>query len=191
MITADPGNRFVLATDLGQDRIYTYRFDVTTGKLGPTENAPFVSFPSGEGPRHFVFHPNGRWVYALGEESSTIVFFAYDATRGALELQQSISSLPAGFAGTSFTSEVVISPDGRFLYAANRLHDTIAICSIGRDGRLKFFTEASTMGDIRDIAHSIQAATSSMSATSAVTISSVSKCAAKPACSPLPASTPR
>jgi 6-phosphogluconolactonase len=147
MITADPGNRFVLATDLGQDRIYTYRFDVTTGKLGPTENAPFVSIRSGDGPRHFVFHPNGRWVYALGEESSTIVFFAYDATRGALALQQSISSLPAGFAGTSFTSEVVISPDGRFLYAANRLHDTIAICSIGRDGRLKFFTEVSTMGD--------------------------------------------
>lgn len=147
MILADPNNRFVLATDLAQDRIYTYRFDIATGKLASTENPPFVSLASGDGPRHFVFHPNGRWVYVLGEESSTIVFFAYDATSGALKLQQSISSLPVGFAGTSFTSEVVVSPDGRFLYAANRLHDTIAICSIGRDGRLKLVSEVPTMGD--------------------------------------------
>jgi 6-phosphogluconolactonase (cycloisomerase 2 family) len=147
MIAADPGNRFVLTADLGQDRIYVYRFDATSGKLIPVESAPFVSFPSGDGPRHFIFHPNGRWVYVLGEESSTIAFFQYDAAQGALALQQTISSLPAAFAGTSYTSEVVISADGRFLYAANRLHDTIAICSIAADGRLKLITEVSTMGD--------------------------------------------
>jgi 6-phosphogluconolactonase (cycloisomerase 2 family) len=67
--------------------------------------------------------------------------------QGTLVLQQTISSLPAGFAGTNFTSEVVISPDGRFLYAANRLHDTIAICSIGSSGELKLLGEVSTMGD--------------------------------------------
>ena len=94
MIAADPGNRFVLAVDLGQDRIYVYRFDGDSGKLSPSEAAPFVSFPSGDGPRHFVFHPNGRWIYVLGEESSTIAFFHYDATRGTLALQQTISSLP-------------------------------------------------------------------------------------------------
>ncbi len=147
MIVADPGNRFVLTADLGQDRIYVYRFDVTTGKLTPAESNPFVSLPSGDGPRHFIFHPNGRWVYVLGEESSTIAFFRYDAAQGALALQQTISSLPAGFAGTSYTSEVVLSANGRFLYAANRLHDTIAICSIAADGRLKLITEVSTMGD--------------------------------------------
>lgn len=147
MIAADPGNRFVLATDLGQDRIYVYGFDGTTGKLRTTDGAPFVSFPSGDGPRHFIFHPNGRWVYALGEESSTIAFFQYDAVHGMLALRQTISSLPAGFSGTSFTSEVVISPDGRFLYAANRLHDTIAICSIDDNGRLTLLAETSTMGD--------------------------------------------
>jgi 6-phosphogluconolactonase len=147
MIAADPGNRFVLAVDLGQDRIYVYRFDANGGKLTLSEGTPFVSFPTGDGPRHFVFHPNGRWTYALAEESSTIAFFHYDATHGTLALQQTISSLPAGFAGTSFTSEVVIAPDGRFLYAANRLHDTIAICSIGGSGELKLLGEVSTMGD--------------------------------------------
>jgi 6-phosphogluconolactonase (cycloisomerase 2 family) len=146
MIAADPGNRFVLAVDLGQDRIYVYRFDSNSGKLIPSE-APFVSFPTGDGPRHFVFHPNGRWIYVLGEESSTINLFNYDAAHGAMILQQTISSLPEGFAGTNFTSEVVISPDGRFLYAANRLHDTIAICSIDSSGRLKLIGEVSTMGD--------------------------------------------
>jgi 6-phosphogluconolactonase len=147
MIAADPGNRFVLAVDLGQDRIYVYRFDANSGKLTLSEGSSFVSFPSGDGPRHFVFHPNGRWIYVLGEESSTIAFFLYDAMAGTLALQQTISSLPAGFAGTNFTSEVVISPDGRFLYAANRLHDTIAICSIGSSGGLKLLGEVSTMGD--------------------------------------------
>jgi 6-phosphogluconolactonase (cycloisomerase 2 family) len=147
MIAADPGNRFVLAVDLGQDRIYVYRFDANNGKLSLAEGTSSVSFPPGDGPRHFVFHPNGRWIYALGEESSTIAFFHYDAINGKLALQQTISSLPEGFAGTNFTSEVVISPDGRFLYAANRLHDTIAICSISPSGKLKLLEEVSTMGD--------------------------------------------
>lgn len=147
MIAPDPSNRFVLSVDLGQDRIYIYQFDRNTGRLTPLETAPFVSFPSGDGPRHFVFHPNGRWIYVLGEESSTIAFFHYDAMHGTLNLQQTISSLPKGFAGTNFTSEVVISPDGRFLYAANRLHDTIAICAIDASGRLTLGGEIPTMGD--------------------------------------------
>lgn len=146
MIAPDPGNRFVLAVDLGQDRVYVYRFDPNSGKLTPSDQ-PFVSFPSGDGPRHFAFHPNGRWVYVLCEESSTIVFLHFDATRGTLTAQQTISSLPEGFAGTNFTSEIVIAPDGRFLYAANRLHDTIAICSIGGNGNVKLIGEVSTMGD--------------------------------------------
>ena len=147
MIAADPANRFVLAVDLGQDRIYVYRFDPNSGKLTPSEAAPFISFPSGDGPRHFAFHPNGRWIYVLGEESSTIAFFHYGAADGTLTVQQTISSLPETFAGTNFASEVVISPDGRFLYAANRLHDTIAICAIDSSGRLTRVGEVSTIGD--------------------------------------------
>jgi 6-phosphogluconolactonase (cycloisomerase 2 family) len=67
MALADPHNRFVLATDLGQDRIYVYRFDQQTGKLA--ENAPSTALPSGDGPRHFAFRPNGRWLYSIQEES--------------------------------------------------------------------------------------------------------------------------
>ena len=147
MIAPDPGNRFVLSVDLGQDRIYVYRFDPNTGRLTLSEATPFVSFPSGDGPRHFVFHPNGRWIYVLSEESSKITFFRYNAEQGALSLQQAVSSLPEGFRGTNFTSELVISADGRFLYAANRLHDTIAICSIDGRGRLTCVGEVPTMGD--------------------------------------------
>ena len=147
MIAADPKNRFVLATDLGQDRIYVYRFDSATGRLTPPDGAPFVSLPSGDGPRHFAFHPNGHWLYLLLEESSTIAFFHYDPATGSLASQQTISALPSGFAGSSFASEILISPDGRFLYSANRLHDTISICSIAADGAPELIGETSTMGD--------------------------------------------
>jgi 6-phosphogluconolactonase len=147
MIAADPQGKYVLATDLGQDRLYTYRLDGGTGKLSAAEGAGFTSVPSGDGPRHFVFHPNGRWMYAIQEEASNIVLFQYDAASGSLTAQQTVSGLPAGFAGTSFASEILMSPDGRFLYAANRLHDTIAAFSIGAGGRLTWIGETSTMGD--------------------------------------------
>jgi 6-phosphogluconolactonase len=147
MIAPDPQGRFVLATDLGQDRIYTYRFDQATGKLNPADGAPFAQLPAGDGPRHFAFHPNGHWLYAIQEEASTVVFFHYDPDNGALAAQQTVSALPSGFAGTSFASEILVSPNGRFLYAANRLHDTIAVFSISTDGRLKQIANTSTMGD--------------------------------------------
>ncbi|HEU5352747.1 MAG TPA: lactonase family protein [Terracidiphilus sp.] len=146
MIAADPEGRFVLATDLGQDRIYTYRFDHSTGKLSPAAH-PFVSLPSGDGPRHFVFHPNGRWFYSIQEEASTVAFFRYNQASGALAHQQTLSTLPPGFAGTNFASEILVSPDGRSLYAANRLHDTIAHFAIGADGRLAWVGETPTLGD--------------------------------------------
>lgn len=147
MIAADPENRFVLSTDLGQDRIYVYRFDAYSGKLTPASHAPFTSLPSGDGPRHFAFHPNGHWLYSSQEESSTVAFFHYDPTNGELSAQQSVSTLPERFAGTSFASEVLVSPSGKHLYAANRLHDTIAAFSIGSDGRLTRVGETPTGGD--------------------------------------------
>lgn len=147
MIVPDPKGRFVLATDLGQDRIYSYRFDRGTGKMSPAEGAPFVALPSGDGPRHLAFHPNGHWLYSIQEEASNLVFFHYDAETGSLKAEQTVSCLPSGFAGTSFASEILVSPNGKFLYAANRLHDAIAVFSIGKDGKLKWVGEASTMGD--------------------------------------------
>lgn len=146
MIHADPSGRFVLSTDLGLDRIYVWKFDAASGKLSPNDPG-FVSLPSGDGPRHFVFHPNARFLYCLQEESSTLVVFNYNAANGTLRPKQTVSTLPKGFVGTNFTSEVVISPDAHFLYAANRLHDSIAIFSIGSDGMLTYVGEEWTRGD--------------------------------------------
>jgi 6-phosphogluconolactonase (cycloisomerase 2 family) len=146
MIQADPSGRFVLAADLGLDRILIWKFDAARGKLTPND-PPWVALPPGDGPRHFIFHPNGRWVYSLQEEASTLVKFAYDGGRGRLTARQTVSTLPKGFAGTNFTSELRISNDARFVYAANRLHDTIAWFAIAADGNLTLRGEEWTRGD--------------------------------------------
>jgi 6-phosphogluconolactonase len=146
-ILPDPKGKFVLATDLGQDRIYTYQFNLSDGNLTSTETAPAAELPSGDGPRHLAFHPNGHWLYSIQEEASNIAFFHYDPETGSLSAQQTITTLPTGFAGTSFASEILIAPSGKFLYAANRLLDTIAVFALATDGRLKAIGETSTMGD--------------------------------------------
>ena len=124
MIQADPPGRFVLHVDLGLDQIFVWKFDEQKGMLTPNE-PPAVSLPPGDGPRHFHFHPNGRWLYSIQEEGSTIVLFDYDAATGRLAARQTISTLPPGFAGSNFCSEILVSADGRFVYAGNRLHDSI------------------------------------------------------------------
>jgi 6-phosphogluconolactonase (cycloisomerase 2 family) len=146
MVEADRSGRFVLATDLGLDRIFVWRFDAASGTLAPADVAE-AALPPGDGPRHFAFHPNGRWLYSLQEEASTIVTFDYDASTGRLSSRQTVSSLPTGFAGTNFTSGIVLSSDGRFVYVANRLHDSIAWFSIAGDGTLTFAGEEWTRGD--------------------------------------------
>lgn len=145
-IEPDPTGRFVISTDLAIDRILVWKFDSARGTLTPNDPA-FVAVPPGDGPRHIVFHPNKRWLYSLQEEGSTLIAFDYHGTTGKLRAKQTISSLPKGFTGTNFTSEVRISPDGRFLYAGNRLHDTIAFFSIDTAGKLTFVGEEWTHGD--------------------------------------------
>lgn len=146
MIQADAAGRFVLATDLGLDRINVWEFDAQAGKLLPHE-PPGVSLPPGDGPRHFAFHPNGKWLYSLQEEGSSIALFDYDAAQGRLTQRQTLSSLPPGFAGSSFASGILVSADGRFVYAANRLHDAIAHFAVGPTGALTFAGEQWTRGD--------------------------------------------
>ena len=146
MIQADPAGRFVLHADLGLDQILVWKFDGQKGALVPND-PPVVSLPTGDGPRHFHFHPNGRWLYSLQEEGSNIVLFDYDAARGRLTSRQTISSLPPGFAGSNFCSEILVSPDGRFVYAGNRLHDSIGIFSVSRNGELKFVGDEWTRGN--------------------------------------------
>ncbi|MGV2338013.1 MAG UNVERIFIED_CONTAM: lactonase family protein [Planctomycetaceae bacterium] len=135
-ILADPAGRFVLHVDLGQDRIYVWKFDAQSGKLSPAET-PFVTLPPGDGPRHVHFHPNGKWLYSIQEEGSTIVLFDYAADTGRLTPRQTIRSLPTGYVGSNFCSEILVSADGRFVYGGNRLHDSIGIFAVGDDGTLK------------------------------------------------------
>ena len=144
---ADPSNQWVLGTDAGQDRIYVWK--LTQGATPPLIPAaiPFVNTPPGDGPRHFAFHPNGMWLYSIQEEASTIMFWRFNPATGALSQQQIIPSVPPGFAGTDFTSEIRVSADGSFVYGANRLSDTIGVFSVGRDGRLTQVSYASTLGD--------------------------------------------
>jgi 6-phosphogluconolactonase (cycloisomerase 2 family) len=146
MVESDASGRFVFAADLGLDQILIWRFDDAKGSLTPND-PPSVALPPGDGPRHFAFHPKGRWFYSLQEEASTVVAFDYDAANGRLSAKQTISTLPRGFAGTNFTSGIVVSPDARFVYVANRLHDSIAWLSIGGDGTLTWTGEEWTRGD--------------------------------------------
>ncbi len=146
MIQTDPAGRFVLHADLGLDRIFVWKFDAEKGVLTPND-PPFVSLPPGDGPRHFAFHSNGRWCYSLQEEGSTIVLFDYDAALGRLTARQTISSLPPGYAGSNFCSEILVSADGRFVYAGNRLHDSVAIFAIGPSGALTFVADEPTRGN--------------------------------------------
>src|SRR5262249_36458982 len=146
MIQADPSGRFVLHVDLGLDRIFSWKFDEKKGTLAPND-PPAVSLPPGDGPRHFHFHPNGKWLYSIQEEGSTLVLFDYDAATGRLASRQTISTLPPEFAGSNFCSAILVSSDGRYVYAGNRLHDSIGIFAVGPNGTLTFVGEEWTRGD--------------------------------------------
>jgi 6-phosphogluconolactonase (cycloisomerase 2 family) len=135
-IQADPAGKFVLHVDLGLDRIFVWRFDTKNGTL-TANDPPAVALPPGDGPRHFHFHPNGKWLYSVQEEGSTVVRFDYAADTGTLTARQTVSTLPRGYAGSNFCSEILVSADGKFVYVGNRLHDSIGIFAVGATGDLK------------------------------------------------------
>jgi 6-phosphogluconolactonase len=133
-IYLDADERFAFSPDLGADRVFVYRFDAAKGTLDPHGAAPLAP---GSGPRHGAFHPTGRYFYAINELLSTVTAFSYDAERGALTSLQTITTLPAGFSGTSSTAEVAVSPDGRFVYGSNRGDDSLAVFRVdAATGRL-------------------------------------------------------
>ncbi|MCW0218711.1 MAG: lactonase family protein [Prosthecobacter sp.] len=146
MILTDASGRFVIHADLGLDRLFIWKFDDQKGLLSPND-PPSVALPPGDGPRHFHFHPNQRWFYSIQEEGSNVVLFDYDAGKGQLTPRQTISTLPQGFAGSNFCSEILVSADGKFVYAGNRLHDSIGIFAVGEDGTLTYVGEEWTRGD--------------------------------------------
>ncbi len=135
-INLDPANAFVFAADLGLDKVLVYRFDAARHTLTP--NTPDgASVPPGSGPRHFAFHPTGKYAYVINELGNTVTAFSYDASVGKLSEIQTITTLPTDFQGTSHTAEVVVHPSGKFLYGSNRGHDTLANYMIDQNtGRL-------------------------------------------------------
>jgi 6-phosphogluconolactonase len=128
-VRLDPANRVALVADLGVDKVFVYRFDPRDGSLVPGD-PPFVKVTPGAGPRHLAFHPSGRLVYLVNEMACSIVAYAFDPARGTLAELQTISALPAGFKDASTSAEIEVHPGGRFLYATNRGHDSIAVFAI-------------------------------------------------------------
>lgn len=145
-INLDAANRHAFVADLGLDEVLIYAFDPAKGRLTP-HNPPFVKVASGSGPRHFAFHPEGRFAYLINEMANTVIAFAYDAGSGVLSEIQTISTLPAGFSGRSYTAEVQVHPTGRFLYGSNRGHDSVAIFAIDpMTGKLRSVAFQPTQG---------------------------------------------
>jgi 6-phosphogluconolactonase len=146
MVAADPTGQFVIANDAGLDLTLIWRLDTQGGRLLPAE-APVLVAPPGSAPRHFAFHPSGKFFYNLYEHDARVVVYDYDGSRGAMRLKQSVSTLPPHFAGSNLASGIVISPDGRFLYVGNRLHSSIAIFAVAEDGQLRTAYETWTHAD--------------------------------------------
>jgi 6-phosphogluconolactonase len=147
-INLDAANRFAFAADLGLDKVLIYKFDSAKGTLVPNDPA-FGAVQPGSGPRHFAFHPSGRFAFVINEILCTVTAFSYDAARGELKELQTISTLPPGEsvkAGFS-TAEVQVHPGGKFLYGSNRGHDTIAVFTIDeKSGRLTYVENTPTQG---------------------------------------------
>jgi len=135
MIAPSPDGRHVYATDLGADRVFGYTLDGSTGQLVATTGAGASATP-GAGPRHFAFSPDGGTVYVINELDSTLTRYDRDADSGRLDARQTVSTLSDGFDGENSCAQVVVSPDGRFVYGSNRGHDSIAVWAVGEDGAL-------------------------------------------------------
>jgi len=145
-INLSADNRFAFAADLGTDRVYIYPFDPARGlDAEPLAQSPRMA--PGSGPRHFAFHPSGKFAYVINELLSTVTVFRYTASSGALSEVQTIPTLPTGFTGGSSTAEVVVHPNGKFVYGSNRGHDSLAIYAVDAgSGRLTLVGHESTGG---------------------------------------------
>lgn len=143
-VDLSPDNRFLYVSDLGLDAIFVYRLDADAGRL--TGLATVRTAP-GRGPRHLAFSPGHRFLYSLGELDASVTLYSHDPGTAAMRELQSVSTLPPGFTGPRSGAEIAVHPDGRFLYASNRGHDSIAIFSIdAASGLLGLGGHVSTMG---------------------------------------------
>ena len=134
-VVADPSGRFVLVCDLGTDRVMVYRIGDKDAFAAPADPA-FFTVSGGSGPRHLAFSRDASRIYVIAELKSTVSVFSWDSAAGRASLLQTVSTLPSDWVGTSTAAEVRLTPDGRFLYASNRGHDSIAMFPVLPDGRL-------------------------------------------------------
>ena len=140
-------NRFAFFSDLGLDQVKIYRSDPETATLAP-HNPPHVTVPAGSGPRHFAQHPSGRFAYGINELASTVSVFDYAPEAGTLAVAQTVSTLPEGYEEENHTAEIYVHPSGKFVYASNRGHHSIAVFAVGaEDGRLEARGQVSTNGE--------------------------------------------
>ena len=137
-VTLSPDNRFAFVADLGLDRVFSYRLDPAKGTLTPNDPA-FITVQPGSGPRHTKFSRDGKFFYILGEIDGSVTVCTYDAARGTGTPIQHISTLPAGFVVTDpdRAAEIRVHPNGKFVYASNRGHDSIAVFAVQADGTLR------------------------------------------------------
>jgi 6-phosphogluconolactonase len=143
-INVDPTGRFAVAADLGLDKLLVYKLDTATAKLTPHSEAKVAP---GAGPRHFTFHNNGKFGYVVNELNNTITVFSYNAEQGKFTEIQTIKTLPEDYQGKSSTAEIRMHPNGKFIYASNRGHDTIAVFKADSStGKLTFVEHESTRG---------------------------------------------
>lgn len=127
MMLPDSTGKYVLVNDLGLDATIVYSFDTAAGKLAEVNR---VSAAPGSGPRHLAWHPNGKVVYTINELANTFNVYMWDGSGHLTPVQENLSTLPAGFKGTSGAGEVLVDAAGKFLYGSNRGNDNIVICSI-------------------------------------------------------------
>lgn len=147
-VQADPTNHFLLSCDLGDDKLYIYRFDADKGTI-TANNPAFASLTPGTGPRHFDFSRDGHFIYVVGEMLSTVTVFSWDGSTGTATEIQSLSLLPPGFEGENTAAEVRVHPSGKFLYATNRGSDSIARFMIDQEtGKLTYVDNTSSEGKI-------------------------------------------
>ena len=145
-VTFSPDDSLLLSCDLGADRVFIYRHDPRTGVITP-HAPPFVGLEPGAGPRHLALHPSGKYAYVITELANTIAGFAWNAKNGTLRQMQTISTLPFGYTSESGTAEIVVHPNGRFVYGSNRGHDSLASYAVdAKDGRLTLLAHTPTGG---------------------------------------------
>lgn len=146
-IVPDPSNRFALAADLGADRVFVYRLDLEGKSLRHALGGDAVMHP-GAGPRHLAFHPTLPLVFVANELDSTVATLRFDAERGALSVQDTSSTVPAGWTGTNYPADIHLASTGRTLYVSNRGHNSIALFSVAdATGALALDQVVSTEGD--------------------------------------------